>query len=162
MILKLVLRCVRKLFAGRIQTGHNYLLPPQVCGRLWRGFRWGVNTCSHQLIYFINKPPPFKFLVQYFFCLLLTCVYHLYRIRVHWSWIFSSGVLETVSGPYPNHTYIFDPPTGLWKVVERVTVFVIFTDIINTFIGFKAVTKVLQVWSCVSNCWPKGHKSPLG
>ena len=37
LILKLVLRCVRKLSIGRIQTGYKYLLPPQVCVRWWQG-----------------------------------------------------------------------------------------------------------------------------
>ena len=40
LILKLVLRCDCKLSVGCIQTGHTYLLPPQVCGRSWRGWRF--------------------------------------------------------------------------------------------------------------------------
>ena len=36
----------------------------------------------------------FKFSVKALFCLLLTCVYHIYWISVHWSWNLSSGVLE--------------------------------------------------------------------
>ena len=33
---------------------------------------------------------------------------------------------------------------------------------VNTFIGFKAVPKVLQLFSCVGKCLTKGHNSPLG
>ena len=34
------------------------------------------------------------FLVQAFFCWLLTCLYNIYRSRIHLSWILSLGVLE--------------------------------------------------------------------
>ena len=40
LIIKLVLGCVQKLSLGRIQTGHMDLIPPQVCGRYWWGFRF--------------------------------------------------------------------------------------------------------------------------
>ena len=53
-ILELVLECVRKFSMGCIQTGHMYLLPPQVFGRSWRGFWLGVKTCSLQLVSFID------------------------------------------------------------------------------------------------------------
>ena len=52
LILKLVLGCVRKLSVVCIQTIHIDFLPPQVYGRLWRGFQLGVQTCSLQLIDF--------------------------------------------------------------------------------------------------------------
>ena len=66
------------------------------------------------------------------------------------------------SGMYPNRTYGFSPPTGLWRFVARVLVFVISHIVINKLIGFKAVTKVIQVLSCVGKCRPKRHKVPLG
>ena len=66
--------------------------------------------------------------------------------------------LQIVSGLYPNRTYGFASPVGLWKVVARVPVFVIAPVDINTFIGFKSVTQVIQVWSCVGKFWPKGNK----
>ena len=69
---------------------------------------------------------------------------------------------KIVSGMYTNHIYIFTPPTGLRKVVERVKVFVISSVAINTLIGFKAVPQVIQVWSSICKCCPKGYKSPLG
>ena len=54
LILKLVFGCARKLFVGRIQIGHTYFLPPQVCGRSW----WGCQLCDftycHQLIYWLK------------------------------------------------------------------------------------------------------------
>ena len=78
---------------GRLQTGHTYLLPPQVCGRLWLGWRLGVHTCSLQIDFFAWYKISFKFFVQAFFCWLLTCVYHIYCIIVNWYWKFPLGVL---------------------------------------------------------------------
>ena len=51
--------------------------------------------------------------------------------------------LKIVSGTYPNQTYGFSSPAGLWKVVTRVPVFMVSPVVMNTLIGFKAV---LQVW----------------
>ena len=93
MILKPVLRRVRQLAVGCIQTRHTDFLPPQVYGRSWRGFRVGVHTCFYQLIALINIKHPSNYLWMPSF-LLLTCVYHIYCISVHLSWNFSSGVLE--------------------------------------------------------------------
>ena len=62
---------------------------------------------------------------------------------------------------YPNRTYRFAPPEGLWKVMARVTVFVTSLVVINTLIGFKSVSKVIQVLSFVAKCWPKGHKGSV-
>ena len=55
---------------------------------------------------------------------------------------FSRVCKKFVFGTYPNRTYVFAYPTGLWKAVVRVLVFVISTIVINTLIGFKAVTQV--------------------
>ena len=62
LILKLVLRFVRKLSVGCIQTGHTSLFPPQVCGRFWWGCRLGVHNCAHKLIAFIDL----KYFSSYF------------------------------------------------------------------------------------------------
>ena len=50
LILKLVLGCVRKFSVGRIQTGHNNLLPPQIFGRLCWGCRFFHFIYPHQCI----------------------------------------------------------------------------------------------------------------
>ena len=72
----------------------------------------------------------FDLFVQALF-LFLTCVYHIYDISIHWYWNLSLGVIEIVSGTYPNFTYGFFPPKLLWKVVARVPVllFHIFSSI---------------------------------
>ena len=70
--------------------------------------------------------------------------------------------LKIFSWTYPNRAYGFSSPTGLWKVVARVPVFVIAPVDINTMIGFKKVTSVIKFWSCVGKCWIKGHQCPLG
>ena len=43
-----------------------------------------------------------------------------------------------------------------------IPVFVIATVAINAFIGFKVVSQVIQVCSCVGKCWLKGNQGPLG
>ena len=65
--------------------------------------------------------------------------------------------LQIVSGKYTNRTYTFSSPAGLWKVVVRVTVFVILPVAINTLIVIKADPKVIQDLICVVKCWTKGH-----
>ena len=71
-------------------------------------------------------------------------------------------LLQIVSRSYPNWTYVFATPAGSWKVMARVLVFVIEPVVINTLIGFKEVPQVIQVWICICNFWPTGHKVPLG
>ena len=68
MILKLFLGCVRKLYVGRIQTGHTYLISLKVWTRSWWGIGLGDHTCLIQLIYLLGlKWPSF---VDY----LLVCI----------------------------------------------------------------------------------------
>ena len=50
----------------------------------------------------------------------------------------------------------FITPKGFWRVVATVPVFVIEPVSINTFIRFKKMPQVIQVWSCVGKCWLKG------
>ena len=64
----------------------------------------------------------FGVLVIIFELLIVDLFVCIYSIRVHWSWKFSSSVIETLCGPYPNWTYAFASPTGLWKAMVRVTV----------------------------------------
>ena len=123
MILKLVLRCVRKLSVGCIQTGYTELLPLQVCKRLWQGLRLGFQTCSLQLIYLLDlKYPsssPFK---PYFVGFLFVCIIFIGSEFIDpetFPWVFK----KIFSGPYPNCTYGFSSTKGLRKVVTRVTVF---------------------------------------
>ena len=54
--------------------------------------------------------------------------------------------LQIISGQYPNRTYWFYSPTGLWKVLVRLPFFVIAPVEINTLIGFKAVPQVWYFW----------------
>ena len=61
---------------------------------------WNLSSCVlENCPWDVSKPDiqicfPFKFFVQYFLCLLLTCVYHIHWVEVHWSWNLSSGELE--------------------------------------------------------------------
>ena len=91
-ILKIILRCVRKLSVGRIQNGHTYFIPLHVFGRSWQGYRLGVHFFAW-IDFFDWSKISSKFFVQAFFCWLLTCVYCIYLISVHWYWNLSSGVI---------------------------------------------------------------------
>ena len=44
------------------------------------------------------------------------------EIIVHWYWKLSSVELQIVCGLYPNRTFGFSSPAGLWKVMDRVLV----------------------------------------
>ena len=70
--------------------------------------------------------------------------------------------LQIFSELYPNRTYGFSSPNGLWKVVATVPFFVISPVAIDTLIGFKAVPLVIQVWSCIGKFLTEGHKDSLG
>ena len=62
LILKLVLGCDWKLSVGRIQNGHTNFLPPNDCGRSWRGWQLSVTTCClvpHNTVHLSHTPPPF-------------------------------------------------------------------------------------------------------
>ena len=146
---KLSLGVIWKFSVGRIQIGHTDFLPPQVCGRSWQGCLLGVLTCLLQLIAFIDlKYPSSSSLKHYFVDFWPVCI-----IFIGSEFIDTETCprvwLKIFIGPYPNRTHGFSSPKGLWKVVARVPVFVISTVTINTFIGFKAVPQVIQVWSCV-------------
>ena len=52
---------------------------------------------------------------------------------------------KIVSVTYPNIKYGFTSPAGLWKVLDRVLIFVISPVAINKLIGFKAVTQFLTI-----------------
>ena len=45
--------------------------------------------------------------------------------------------------------------------MERVLVFVVAPVAINTLIGIKVFPQVIQIFTCVGKCRPKGHKGPL-
>ena len=75
LVLKLVPRCVRKFPVGSIQTWHAYLLPPLVCGRLWKGWRLVVHTCLLQLISLLDiKSPSSSSLNPYSVGFWLVCI----------------------------------------------------------------------------------------
>ena len=139
-----------------------FLLPPHVCGRLWRWCRLSVQTCLLQLIYHLDLNFPSSYLCQPYFvdCWILRIIFigseFIYPEPCPWVWF------KIVSGMYPNRTYILDSTPGLWKFMARVPVFVISPVVINTLIGFKAVPHVIKVCSCVGKHWPKGQQGSLG
>ena len=61
-------------------------------------------------------------------------------------------------GHIPNQTYGFYLPTALWKVMERVPVFVISPVAINTLIRFKEVNKVIKFLICIVSVGPMATK----
>ena len=65
---------------------------------------------------------PFGVLVSALHRWLLTIVFRVNYISVHWYWNVSSGVPQIVCGMYPNWTYGFSPPACFWKVAARVPV----------------------------------------
>ena len=75
------------------------------------------------ILYIIHQVFFFGFLVIIFASLIVDLFFGIDLISVHWSWNLSLGFLEkNLCGPYPNRTYGFSSPAGLWKVVARVTV----------------------------------------
>ena len=63
LILKLFLGCDCKFSVGHIRTRHTDLLPPQVCSRLWWGWRFFISPVSiNTLIGFKAVPRVWQFL----------------------------------------------------------------------------------------------------
>ena len=115
------------------------LLTSLVCLRLWRGCRLVVQTCSLQLIALFLSV---KFFVQDFLSLLLTCVYHICWIRVHWSWNFSLGVSENFQwAVYKPHIHICFPRRFVEGCGEG-EVFLPYVAI-NISVGFKQLLKFI-------------------
>ena len=162
LILKSFLRYDYKLSMGQIQTRHTNFLPLHVCGRLWRGCRFGVQNCLIQLIAFrdLKYPSSSSFkpnLVDFrLVCIIFIGSEFIDPETCPRVW------LQIVYGLYPNRTYWFSSPAGLWKVMTTVLVLIILHVSINTLIGFKTVPQVIQVCSCVVKGFPKGHHGPLG
>ena len=141
MTLKRFPGCVRKLSVGCTQKRHTYLLPPQVCVRLWRGCWLGVKTCLLQLIAFIDLKSTSSSLFKYSFvdCRLLCIIFVVSELNYPKD--FPQFYYKSVSVLYPNRTYGFSPPAGSifchfilisnGKVVVRVPVFVISPVFIN-------------------------------
>ena len=57
----------------------------------------------------------FKLFTQTFFCWLLTSLYCIYWISIHWYWNLSSVVIEKFLWPYPSLTYVLASPQGCGK-----------------------------------------------
>ena len=93
LILKLVPGCLRIFSVGHIQTRHNDLLPPQVCGRLWRVWRLVVHTFLHPFIYLIDINI-LQVLRPILIFLLFACMYFIDWISINWLWNLYFGVLE--------------------------------------------------------------------
>ena len=144
-----------KLSGGNIQTGHTYLLPLEVCGCSWRGWQLGVQIQLIQLIalIYLNYLSISSFKPSFVdFWLVRIIFIGVVFIGTETSpWV----CLKVFSAPYPNQTYIFASPAGLWKIVARVLVFVISHVVINTFIGFKEFPKV---WQFLMNFWQLTYK----
>ena len=77
MILKPFPGCVSKLSMGRIQTGYMDFLPLQFCERSWKVCRLSVQTCSLQLISFLDLKYPSSYLFKTFFVDFDLCVSYL-------------------------------------------------------------------------------------
>ena len=125
LILKLFFRCVRKLSVCCIQTVHATLLPLQVYWWSWQGCRLVIQTCSNQLIDFIDLKYPSSSLFN-----LSSVDFLLVCILFIGSDLFDPETCPRVcqkffSAPYTNRTYWFASPAGTWKVLTRVT-FLIF------------------------------------
>ena len=133
---------------------YRFASPTGFCGRLRWGCWLGVQTCFIQIDFFYWWKVSFKFFIKvlYFYCWLVYVIFFgsgfIDPETCAWVW------LQIFSGLYPNQAYGFASPAGLWKVVVRVTVF-ISSIVINTLIGFKWVTRYIQVWFFVVTCWPK-------
>ena len=142
----------------RIQSVHTYFLTLHVCGMSWQGFWLNVQNFSLQLIALLDiKSPASYFSNTSFVDHWLVCIIFIVSAFIdpkNYSWVW----LQIVSGPYPNRTYIFYSPAGLWKAMTRGPVFVISPVVINKFIGFKEFPQFLQVLSCLRKCWPKGNQ----
>ena len=167
--------CVRNVSVWRIQTGHMDLLPLQVCRRSWQGWSLGVLTFSCQLIALIYLKISIKLFIKYFFCWFLTCVYHIYCIRIHWSWNLSLGVLENFQWAVSKlYIWIFYPHRFLEGCGEGAS-FCDFTcshQNIDWFQGsssswlmdidIKTSHNTVTFVGVVDNSRPKGNQGPLG
>ena len=126
LILKLVIRCNWTFSLGHIQTGLTDFLPLQVCGRSWWGCRLGIQTCLLQLIAFLDpkysssspRMPSF---------LLVTCVYHIYWIIIHWPRKLSSGVIANLQWDVSKMDIQICPPQRLVECCSEGDVFCDFT-----------------------------------
>ena len=75
LILKLVLGCDCKLYVDRTQTRHMDFLPPQICGRSWKGCWLSVQACLLQLIALLDiKSPSSSSFKTYFSCFWIVCI----------------------------------------------------------------------------------------
>ena len=92
----------------------------------------------------------FKLFIQVFFCLLLTFVYFIYWFSVHLLWNLSLGVLANFHWVVSKPDIRTPPPTGLWRVMTRVTIFEISPVVINILTGFKSITPSSSCWVLLS------------
>ena len=127
---------------GCIQFKHKHFFPPQVFGWSWWGCRLGSQTCSLQLIYFLDLKYSSRSLFEPFFvgCWLVWIISSISALI--YTKTFSPVCCKFFSGPYSNGTYGFTSLVGLWKVVERMTVLVVSPVVINILIGLKSVPQV--------------------
>ena len=103
----------------------------------------------------IKYPPSFLFKPSISYCWLFGIIFILSAFIDPLN--YPRVQFQSFSGIHPTRTYGFASPTGLWKIVARVTVFVISPLSINTLIGFKSVTQVIQVWSCPIGAIPLNY-----
>ena len=102
----------------------------------------------------------FKFFVKSFFCWLLTFVYHIHWISIHWSWNLYSGVLANfqwaVSKPDIQSCFLRSFVRDIGKIAG-----VFDSTCRHQYINQVKYPQIIQVCSCVDRCWPKGNKGPL-
>ena len=141
LILKLVLGCVSKFSVVCIQTIHTDFLSLQV-----------VESCIVVLVGFSDlfasiycfdwSKISFELFVQAFFCWLLTCVYHIYWIRVNWSWNLTLVVLTNCMWVVSKPDILICSPCRFVEVCGEGTGFCDSPVIINTLIVSKEIAQV--------------------
>ena len=147
--MKLVPGCDCKFSVGRIQTGHADLLPLQVCGRLWQGFRFGDYNCLLQLIDLLNLKSPLGSLFKTSFVdCWLVCIIFIYQRSFILKYFLRYDYKLSVARIQTVHMYLLYPQVcgrswWGWR-------FLISTISVNTFIVFKVVP---QIWHFLVDCW---------
>ena len=119
-------------------------LPPQVCGRSWLGWKFGVKTFLHKLFDFLYLKSPSSSLFRYFFKL-LTCVNCIYWISVHWSWKFFLCLLEHYLWGISEQYIRICFPCRFLEGCGKGAGFVISLVVINILTVFKSI---IPIYSC--------------
>ena len=104
----------------------------------------------------------FNLFVQSLFCLLLTCVYHIYWVIIHWSWNLLSIMLEKNSVGHIQSRHIYSLPPQVCGRLWRGWRFMWFHLLSSIhWLDPSKSSQVLQVFSCVYKWGTKGNKDQL-